>query len=90
MNKKVLKQAAVDIKGGKCIVCGYKRCLTALHFHHIDKFLKEIDISKCSTWEQVEHELSKCVLLCANCHAEAHSGLIDLEFLIGLDEDFSR
>jgi len=87
MTKKELKKAAVDLKGGQCILCGYAKCIGALHFHHIDDFLKEIEISKCSTWSQVEHELSKCVLLCANCHAEFHYGMVDLEYLIGLAEE---
>ena len=86
MNHKNLKKRAVKYKGGKCIVCGYIRCIAALQFHHIDDFLKEIDISSCSTWKQAEHELNKCVLLCANCHVEVHQGMIDIELLLELDD----
>src|SRR4051812_13204520 len=31
---KEIKQKAVDYLGGKCIRCGYDKCLRALGFHH--------------------------------------------------------
>ena len=88
MNKGEIKKRAVEEKGGHCILCGYKRCYRALHFHHVNDFLKEIDISKCSSWDQAVKELDKCVLVCANCHAEVHSGIVDLEILVELGEIF--
>ena len=30
-----LKQRAVDLKGGKCCLCGYSKSITALDFHHL-------------------------------------------------------
>ena len=30
------------------------------------------------SWERTVAELAKCVLLCANCHAEVHAGLREL------------
>ena len=61
-------------KGGKCQICNYDKCLGALQFHHIDE--------KDSNWKNFKmrtfnikfmKELDKCVLLCANCHAEEHT-----------------
>jgi len=72
--------------GGECIVCGYNRCMRALHFHHINSFEKEFNISEKSSWYDIERELKKCILLCSNCHAEYHSGLIDVEVLLELAE----
>jgi hypothetical protein len=86
MNKTEIKKKALEEKGGKCILCGYNKCYRALHFHHVNDFLKEIEISKCSTWTQAEKELEKCVLLCANCHFEAHSGMINPETLVYLGD----
>lgn len=86
MTKKELKKYAVKIKGGCCVLCGYSKCLAALHFHHFDSFLKKIQISSCSTLEELEEELDKCVILCSNCHAEVHQGLVSIEYLIELNE----
>ena len=68
------KQIFVDYKGGKCEICGYCKCIGALHFHHIDPTIKDTDwhLFKNRKLEKVKDELDKCKLLCANCHAEEH------------------
>jgi len=70
-----LKQKAVDYKGGECQKCGYKKCLVALDFHHLDESTKDFNISgsHCRKWETLKEELDKCILVCANCHRELHS-----------------
>ena len=70
--------------GAKCQICGYDKCQNALHFHHINPEDKKFAISdavsrKSFTEEEIDAEIKKCVLICANCHAEVHSGLIDLK-----------
>lgn len=73
-----LKARAVDYKGGRCQLCGYDRCLQALHFHHQDPSQKDFTVSgKTKAWEDVRIELDKCLLLCANCHAEVHAGIVN-------------
>ena len=76
----VLKNKAIAYKGGKCVLCGYSRCVRALCFHHKGFHKKDFTISgnHCRKWEVVKQELDKCVLLCTNCHAEVHSGLMVL------------
>lgn len=62
--------------GGRCSRCGYDRCEAALQFHHRDPETKAafpLNSSHNRRWEIVRGELDKCVLLCANCHAELHS-----------------
>ena len=80
-HKKRLKQKQEYslILGGKCEKCGYNKCLNALHFHHKNPSEKLFEITpaiwgKCKTTKsQIIEEVKKCMLLCANCHAEIHS-----------------
>lgn len=76
-----LKKILVESKGGQCQICGYSRCLTALDFHHIDELTKQFGLSQrdlTKSWTKITQELSKCILVCSNCHREIHAGLIDL------------
>ena len=67
------KLQAIKYLGSKCSICGYDKCIAALEFHHKDPNEKEFDISKRTHFnEAVKNELQKCVLLCSNCHREAH------------------
>ena len=69
-----LKAKIVALLGGKCADCGYGRCLSALHVHHLDSDDKDFGISgaHARSWASIETELGKCVLVCANCHTERH------------------
>lgn len=51
-----------------------------LEFHHPDPSKKENQISHMHTysWELVMKEINKCILVCSNCHAKIHAGLIDM------------
>jgi len=53
-----------------CNNCGYKKCVTALHFHHVVPEEKVKVVSKMDDWDAVKKEMKKCIILCANCHAE--------------------
>jgi hypothetical protein len=81
----VRKKEIVKIKGGCCSLCGYKKNIAALQFHHRDPFNKTftLDARKLSNtnWNSILLELEKCDLLCANCHAEIHYP--DLEMVVG-------
>lgn len=79
--QKDFKQKCIDYKGGKCVCCGYSKCNNALEFHHLDPLEKDFSISSArfTTFDtRVINELNKCTLVCRNCHAEIHAGLIDL------------
>ena len=71
-NVSIIKEEA----GRKCCMCGYNKCIAALEFHHIDANDKEGGIigTSASLCRQRE-EAKKCILVCANCHREIHSGM---------------
>ena len=71
-----LKQELVTAAGGACRCCGYNRCASALHFHHVDPSEKNFEVNVGSSRNKVEllQEMALCALVCANCHAEIHGG----------------
>jgi hypothetical protein len=60
--------------GGCCLKCGYNKHYSALHFHHTDPTVKEYSWNKLRLKSEaaIRKELSTCIILCANCHAEEH------------------
>ncbi len=75
--RKRLKEKAIAYKGGACCRCGYSKSMRALTFHHLNPSKKDFTIGKWRSlnWETIRKELDKCVMLCANCHAEEHEEL---------------
>lgn len=69
-----LKERAIAFLGGKCQICGYDKCPAAFDFHHPDPRVKDFVISSKMSWEAIEPELKKCILLCATCHREVGAG----------------
>ncbi len=79
--RKKIREMALEYKGGKCQVCGYKKSNRALSFHHLDPRKKDFGISHkgmTRSWEKTRNELDKCILLCMNCHMEIHEGVTQL------------
>lgn len=73
MWRRRLKATLVAEAGGKCVRCGYDRCVAALHFHHRNPDEKSFGVSASGLTRSatsVREEVKKCDLLCANCHAE--------------------
>ena len=76
-----VKEILVEEAGGRCRVCGYDIYVGALHFHHLDPSTKRFQVSHAGTTgslQAMREEARKCVLLCANCHAEVEAGLVFL------------
>lgn len=72
-NKTIINNAKRD----GCVLCGYNKCLDAIEFHHVGD--KSFSLSKVrqQSVRIVKNELSKCIVVCANCHREIHAGKID-------------
>ena len=76
-----LKLKSIEYKGGQCQVCGYNKYPGALDLHHLDRTQKEFEIGHrgyTRSWEKIQAELDKCVLVCANCHREVEAGIISV------------
>ena len=77
--KKELKHRAVELLGGHCVECNFEcpKFPEVFDFHHLDPIIKEDKVSSLiargRSWEEVETEVLKCVLLCANCHRIRHA-----------------
>ena len=66
-----------DLGMDSCSACGYSKCFAALDFHHRLPSEKTELITRI-LYEKVTdkrlEEIKKCVVLCSNCHREAHNG----------------
>tara|TARA_Y100000310_G_scaffold183260_1_gene183383 strand:+ start:281 stop:910 length:630 start_codon:yes stop_codon:yes gene_type:complete len=78
------KRKAISLMGGCCCKCGYKKDMAALQFHHLEPKEKKFVWEKMRKmrWSSVIKELKKCILVCANCHAELHSSESNSDFSI--------
>lgn len=58
-----------------CSSCGESH-ISTLDFHHEDSSIKEFSISTAVnrglSIEKIENEISKCIILCSNCHRKLH------------------
>src|SRR4051794_3349928 len=76
--RRKIKEILVAEAGGRCLLCGYDRCLAALEFHHIDPAEKAFHVSRegvTRSLAKARAEARKCVLLCSNCHVEVEAGV---------------
>lgn len=72
---------AIEILGGKCKLCGFNLFSCSLDIHHTDPTVKAPNFRSLRgwSWNHILRELDKCVLLCKNCHAAIHAGLLQIE-----------
>ncbi len=80
-HRRDMKATLVSEAGGRCVLCGYNRTARALAFHHLDPSEKRLPVSWNGVTVSIDTlrtEASKCVLLCANCHAEVEDGVVSV------------
>ncbi len=69
-NKNIIVEAK---RNGKCAYCSSRNFL---EFHHIDPSIKEGAVGKMwydgKTKDEILAEISKCILLCHECHVKVH------------------
>ncbi len=79
--RRKVKALIVKEAGGRCELCGYDRCVAALHFHHLDPETKSFALSQggfTKSLDRLRREAAKCALVCSNCHSEVEAGIVTL------------
>lgn len=66
------KIKAVKLLGGVCQDCGEFYHYSVYDFHHLSGKDHNWMSLRRRKWSDVERELEKCILLCANCHRVRH------------------
>ena len=69
--RKKINQIKLD---AGCVFCGYDRHPGGLVFHHRNPKDKKFKISRsmCRSWEKFQLEITKCEVMCSNCHTLYH------------------
>ncbi len=75
-SKEIVKRWYKKYKSGlKCIKCGENHP-ACIEFHHVGLEKKEKNIaamiSQGSSINKIKREISKCIVLCSNCHHKLH------------------
>ena len=68
------KRFWIERLGGKCEDCGGTFHESCYDFHHLGEKDTNPSVVLNRSYERQEEEMSKCVLLCANCHRVRHFG----------------
>lgn len=81
----------IELKGGKCEICGYDKNISALEFHHLNPSEKKYKLDgrflANASYEKILEELDKCILVCSNCHKEIHHENHNMKFVKQFIED---
>ena len=69
---------AIEKLGGKCVACGFDKYQCSLDIHHLDPKKKDPNFNSLRGWSlnRIDNEIKHCTILCKNCHAAHHNGLI--------------
>lgn len=62
----------------KCCKCGEAETC-CLDLHHLDPTQKDVAVATVTrswTWNKLQTEIQKCIVVCRNCHAKIHAGLL--------------
>jgi transposase len=89
-HRRKVKRTLIAEAGGACALCGYNRCEAALQFHHLDPREKSFHLSLRGVTRAIEllrKEASKCILLCATCHAEVEAGVASIPILVTVNPE---
>ncbi len=67
------KLKAIEMHGDKCSICNKTFPPCVYDFHHTDSD-KEVDPGNARSDKAFFEEISKCIMVCSNCHRILHHG----------------
>jgi hypothetical protein len=74
------KQYVIELRSNPCSCCKEIQPQEIMEFHHIDG---SPEARVChlygSSIKRLQEEVDKCILVCPNCHAKIHAGLLSLK-----------
>jgi hypothetical protein len=73
------KQMVRDAKSKPCQSCSKSYDPVCMDLHHIDPIIKDGMIAKFvrnASYDKLQEEIDKCMVLCAPCHRMYHAGLL--------------
>lgn len=83
------KRELINMMGGQCCMCGYKKNYAALEFHHVNPSEKsfQLDARRLSNtaMDVIMEESKKCILVCSNCHKEIHNPSFNADIVETID-----
>lgn len=75
----ILQEIVEEYKKAPCSDCKQHFQSCAMDFHHIDDTIEKewipILVNNCCSEKRLRKEISKCILLCSNCHRIRHWGV---------------
>lgn len=75
-HRRLMRERLADVKTAVgCIKCG-ERDARCLDFHHRNENEKTYSIAAMGrrAWTVIEQEITKCDVICSNCHRKLHGG----------------
>jgi hypothetical protein len=85
------KDAIIELVKSTCQICLYNRCTRNIAFHHLKN--KSFSLSSREfqfSLTKLLPELKKCIVVCHNCHGEAHDELIKQTKIDKCHKDFLK
>lgn len=91
LRRETRRKHVIELIGNVCQACGYDRCRRNMAFHHLHGKRHELSSREFqNSLTGILAELKKCVLLCHNCHGEAHDGILAQDRLLELNANLIR
>lgn len=75
------KEMVAKAKDKPCAICNQSYPPVVMDLHHRDPSVKDSSVSKImksASYQTLQEEIDKCVVLCANCHRLLHADLTTL------------